>query len=61
MFLTTHSPDCAPIANWSSLTIITSSLSSTLSNGISTTPAALARLITGAKAVGLTAIVTIAS
>ena len=49
------------MASWSSLTCMTSSLSSTLSNGTSTTPAALARLITGAKAVGLTAMVTIAS
>ena len=54
-------PSSSPRPFWSTLTLIASSVSRMLSKATSTTPASLARLITGSKAVGFCALTTIAS
>src|SRR5947207_4522468 len=60
-FFTRYSAQYLPSPFWSTLTLIASSVSSVLSNATSTTPASLARLITGLKAAGFCAFTTTAS
>src|SRR4029453_14280815 len=60
-FFTSHSAQYFPRPFWSTLTLMASSVSRMLSNATSTTPASLARLITGLNAAGFCAFTTIAS
>src|SRR5580765_1573191 len=60
-FFTSHSAQYLPSPFWSTLTLIASSVSRMLSNATSTTPASLARLMTGLNAAGFCAFTTIAS
>ena len=59
--LTSQLAHSTPRPFWSTLTLMASSVSRMLSKATSTTPASLARLMTGAKAVGFCALTTMAS
>ena len=60
-FFTSHWAQYLPRPFWSTLTLIASWVSRMLSKATSTTPASLARLITGLKAAGFCALTTMAS